>query len=416
LLGCIADDFTGASDAASFLMAGGLNTILFNGIPDGETMVREDTGAVVIALKTRTEETGRAVTESIAAAEWLKEQGAPQIYNKYCSTFDSTPTGNIGPICDALLDAWGGQYSLICPSLPVNKRTVSNGRLYVDGIPLDQSHMSRHPLTPMWDSSIPALMKGQSNYPCFILNRETLEGPDTQVRKLIAEYGRNHSRFYLVPDYVDDADADRIVSMFGDVPLLTGGSGILTALARKISAGREQKPFPSAVSGKALLAAGSCSPATIGQIRRYKEAGGTAFMLNAGSLAAGVQSVEILWNDIKKTSGESVLLYTAGNKDAGVKTEPGTPDAAVLLEQTMAALAEKAVAAGYRRIIVAGGETSGAVTRALGFNAYRIGSGIAPGVPVMQPLQNPDIRLVLKSGNFGQEDFFLRALNETGEA
>jgi uncharacterized protein YgbK (DUF1537 family) len=241
-----------------------------------------------------------------------------------------------------------------------------------------------------------------------------MQRPDTQVGKLIAEYGQNHSRFYLVPDYVDDADADRIVLIFGDLPLLTGGSGMLTALARKISAGREQKPFPSAVSGKALLVAGSCSPATRRQISRYKEAGGMSFMVNADSLVMGAQSAEVLWRDIEQINRESVLVHTSGN--AGTGAETWNNDSNALLEQTMAALAQKAVAAGYRRIIVAGGETSGAVTRALGFNAYHIGSSIAPGVPVMQPLQNPDIRLVLKSGNFGQEDFFLKALNETGKA
>ena len=186
ILGCIADDFTGASDAASFLVKGGMSVQLYNGIPEN-TKDLKPVQAIVIALKSRTQETSQAVSDSKNAARFLLEQSVTHLYFKYCSTFDSTPQGNIGPVCDALMEQMKTPYSLLCPSLPVNGRTVSNGILFVNGVPLDESPMKDHPLTPMWDSRITELMRPQSHYTCQILPRNT-----------IWEEPENNDPFYLI--------------------------------------------------------------------------------------------------------------------------------------------------------------------------------------------------------------------------
>ncbi|MBE6831316.1 MAG: four-carbon acid sugar kinase family protein [Ruminococcaceae bacterium] len=413
--GCIADDFTGASDAASFLVKGGMKTVLYSGVPDSGQPIPEGVTAAVIALKTRTEQVGIAVSQSLEAAEWLKSKGAEQLYVKYCSTFDSTPTGNIGPICDAVLERYDIPGTVLCPSLPVNKRTVKNGTLFVDGTPLSESSMKNHPLTPMWDSYLPNLMRGQSKYPCLVLGSEDMAGTDEEIRRKVADFAENHPRFYLVPDFVNDSDADRIVSLFGDLRLLTGGSGLMQPIAEKYSRGSaEQSARLGGSKGPAIIVAGSCSVATQGQVRHYLENGGFGIMVRAGMLLSGDQTVDSIWNQVQESPRASVLIYSAGSAGQAEKETDGANEAA-FLENTMSELVRRAVEAGYTRLICAGGETSGAVTKALGYYAYRIGESIAPGVPVMIPLQHPQIRLVLKSGNFGQRDFFLRALKITVE-
>ncbi|MBW7572973.1 four-carbon acid sugar kinase family protein [Caproiciproducens sp. AGMB10547] len=413
ILGCIADDFTGASDAASFLAKGGMRTVLCNGIPQDSFSVEEGTEAVVIALKTRTETAEKAVSESFQASQWLKKAGAKQLYFKYCSTFDSTPRGNIGAVGDMLLEKNSIPYTVLCPSLPINKRTVRDGSLYVDQVPLSESHMKNHPLTPMWDSYLPNLMRGQSKYPCLVLGREEMSAPDEEIIAKVAAFAKENPHFYVVPEYEDDRDAKRIVSLFGKLPLLTGGSGLMQPLAEEYTRSRPNQAGNIAPStGKAILVAGSCSVATQGQVRSFLENGGTGIVVNASKLLSGEQTAESLWQQAASFDTDSVLFYSAGS---GGKPEKETGDnrEAELLEQTMARLAQKAVRNGYTRIIVAGGETSGAVTKALHYHAYQIGESIAPGVPVMVPLEHPEIRLVLKSGNFGQSDFFLRALQIT---
>lgn len=411
LIGCVADDFTGASDAASFLMAGGLKTILFNGIPPTD-QIPDDVGAVVIALKTRTQETRCAVEDSLAAMSWLRKRGCKQLYIKYCSTFDSTPQGNIGPICDAALELCGAAYTLLCPSLPANGRTVRDGHLFVNGQPLHETPMRNHPLTPMWDSFIPRLLRDQSRYPCYLLSRDLLlQGTPAVLSHLEALQAEN-ARFYLVPDYETEADARVIASLFGTQPLLTGGSGLLESLGR-IHLGEAQvvaDPPPTG-QGKAIILAGSCSAATQGQVDYYLQHLGRGIMVQPEALLSGAETAKTIWDRAERLAADAnhVLLYSSGSGGSTVeRTDEGR--AAEALEATMAALARLAADCGYTRIIVAGGETSGAVTKALGLSAYRIGPSIAPGVPIMRPLGNDTMQLVLKSGNFGQQDFFHRAL------
>ncbi len=413
ILGCIADDFTGGSDAASFLMAGGMNTVLLNGVPEKLTLP-EGCEAVVIALKSRTQETARAVQDSLRAIRWLQDRGAEHFYIKYCSTFDSTPSGNIGPIVDAVLEMTGTASTILCPALPANGRTVQNGILFVNGVPLADSPMKDHPLTPMWASRIAELMETQGRHPSLELDRSLISDRKSAQKKVEA-FAAEHTHFYVIPDYVDEADAENIVSLFGGSTVLTGGSGILTALARHLKAESKIALPTAGTEGPALLLAGSCSVATRGQICWHESHGGASIQLSDEDLLSGAQTPEAVWKELQALDSDAPLIYSNDTPE-GLRAKPADvlKRVSALVEQTLSEVGALAVASGIKRIIVAGGETSGAVTRRLGWDAFQIGESIAPGVPILIPLDNPQIRLVLKSGNFGQEDFFERALRMTG--
>lgn len=404
-LGIVADDFTGASDAASFLAEAGVSTVLFNGIPKQSLDLREGAEAVVIALKSRTAPVKEAVRESLAAFAWLKQMGAEQLYLKYCSTFDSTPEGNIGPVTDAVMEQYGYEKTVLCPALPVNGRTVKQGILYVNGVPLAESAMRDHPLTPMRQSRIAQLMKPQGKYPCVEI------GVGEEVPEAAKKY-------YLIPDYYEETHGDRIAEQFGDLPFLTGGSGLVGALGRRYV--KRQKKDPAAigrsypgVTGKAVLLAGSCSAVTLKQIDDYEKKGYPLYRIRPAELLSGVQNQDQIWQWILEEGTDGLVYSSSKPEDLRKSQELGRERVASAIEQLLAGLARQVVEAGYTRVIVAGGETSGAVTKALGYDAFYIGPSVAPGVPVMIPVANPELRLVLKSGNFGQEDFFKRALQMT---
>lgn len=415
ILGCIADDFTGASDAASFLVKGGMQVKLYNGIPTTNHS-DDETQAIVIALKSRTQKTKDAVSDSLKAADYLLKQGVQQIYFKYCSTFDSTPAGNIGPVADALMDFMHTPYTILCPALPVNGRIVQDGSLIVNGIPLHKSHMKNHPLTPMWDCRISKLMEPQSKYPCLNLKRDqlTLE----QINSIYSNFKETTKHFYIIPDYIQPEDGKVIASVFGQLPLLTGGSGLLEALAmlwKERSTSHSVIP-ESATKGKALLLAGSCSKSTLAQIERYQNLKKPCYKLNPKHILEGSQTTDDAWKFIEEhtTETETVLVYSSDTQEKVKEFQKmGIEKVAAVLETFIAVLAVRAVNAGYTRIISAGGETSGAVTKGLGFSSYWIGESVAPGVPIMVPANRPDIRLILKSGNFGQNTFFEDALDLT---
>ena len=410
VFGCIADDFTGASDAASFLVKGGMSVQLYNGVPEHISAEGEGAQAMVIALKSRTQKTDEAVADSVAAARFLLDCGVKQIYFKYCSTFDSTPEGNIGPVADALMELTGAPYTLLCPALPVNGRTVENGCLIVNGLHLHESHMKDHPLTPMWDSRIASLMAPQSKY----LSREIT------CADIPAFLQENHGTapFYLIPDYIDPQDGKTIAEAFWHLPLLTGGSGLLEPLAQiwTRTLGTEGGMPDSSTQGNALLLAGSCSKATLGQIAWYQAQGKPTIKMDPKAMMDGEQTVDSIWQFVQEhtTEQDTVLVYSSDTPENVRKFQAmGTERVAAVLEGATAELAVRAVKAGYTRIISAGGETSGAVTQGLGFSAYWMGESVAPGVPIMVPVGSEKIRLILKSGNFGQEDFFGRALDMT---
>lgn len=401
ILGCIADDFTGGGDAASFLEMAGMDTMLFNGIPSDK--LSHVPQAAVIALKTRSVSKEEAVEQTRKAAEWLLNQGAKQIYLKYCSTFDSTKEGNIGPVADALMDRLQLPYTLLCPSLPVNGRTVKDGKLFVNGIPLDQSPMKEHPLNPMWDSRIAELMKPQSNYPVYtIKNTNSFD---------IKDY-KHDEHFYLVPDFYNDEQADEIVKKFGSLPLLTGGSGLLKALGKMYVCKYGQKKVEKKVekgSEKVIILAGSCSKMTLDQIKNYQETGGIAFQISPEKL---IKDSHKLMEDVKKfleeNTNENVLIYSSANPEER-KSKPGL-HIEEKIEKFMSDIAEYATEHGRNHLIVAGGETSGAIAKRLNYSVYHIGEIVSPGVPVMIPENGINRKVVYKSGNFGTVDFFTKAI------
>ena len=408
--GCVADDFTGASDAASFLRSVGCRTVLYNEIPEGDLAVEAD--AVVIALKSRTAPVRAAVEDSLRAFEWLRRNGMERFYLKYCSTFDSTKEGNIGPVVDAMLEALGQRFTILCPSLPVNGRVVKDGLLYVNGVPLHQTHMKNHPLTPMWDADIAVLMAGQGKYPSVKVSAELLARGKAAVLDYCRAQAGDAPHFYVIPDYYEDVHAEQIMEVFEDLPFLTGGSGLLGARTLRISREPSSAQSREAPAGGSILLAGSCSAATLEQIRVYQQSGGSSLRIDPLELLTGQQTPEGIWAQAK--GRDNVLFYCSDTPENVKKMQQyGRDTVAGLLEQTMAALARLAVGDGITQVIVAGGETSGAVTRGLGYSSYLIGESVAPGVPVMKPVENADLRIVLKSGNFGQPDFFRRALAMT---
>lgn len=408
--GVIADDFTGASDIASFFVKGGLSTVLYTGVPEVDEIPKAE--VCVIALKTRTQNPKDAVNDSLDAIVWLKGQGAQQFYIKYCSTFDSTPEGNIGPICDAVLEELDVPYTILCPALPVNGRIVKNGCLYVNGVPLHKSPMKDHPLTPMWDCDLVRLMDAQSKFPSVNMP-DTLDKEEVNERITGIAAQNKHSPFYIIPDYEKEEDAEQLVELFGELKLITGGSGLAYSLAKMDKEHAEADGFERSLS-PSLLLAGSCSEATRNQITEYQRSGGKAYFMDPLKLISGEESVEKIWDVISQNKEESILVYSSDTPEKVRDIQQqGKEEVAGRLEKATADLAELAVQAGFHRIIVAGGETSGAVAKRLGYKGYHIGDSISPGVPVMIPIEDKRIRMVFKSGNFGQSDFFLQALSLT---
>lgn len=420
LLGCIADDFTGAADAASFLKKGGMETVLFNGVPDskdGEEL--EETGmfeAAVIALKTRTAKRTDALKDIHAAYEWLRGCGCGTIFFKYCSTFDSGPTGNIGPVVDFLLEEMGADFTVLSPALPVNGRTVKDGGLFVNGVPLNESPMKDHPLTPMREYQISKLMERQGKYECFVLGRREMEKPSEEILKDLRKFGEGKEHFYVVPDYEKVEDAKKIVEIFGGLPLLTGSSGLMEELAKRLRGGaaveKADHRETAAGSGRTLILAGSCSKMTLAQIEYILPYCSRSEKLKVTKLADGELKVQLPeLADMGRSPDGPVLIYSSALPDEIKNVQKyGVERISALFEMAFASLAVSGIAHGYDKLIVAGGETSGAVTKALGLFTYRIGDSIAPGVPVLIPVGKKKLRLVLKSGNFGDCDFFLKAV------
>lgn len=397
ILGCIADDFTGASDAASFLQKAGLKVILINEIPINNIYINSY-DAIVIALKTRTMSVKKAIEQSIDAIKWLKSTGATHFYSKYCSTFDSTKDGNIGPIADAIMEYLDVKYTLLCPALPVNGRKVREGLLYVNDVLLSDSPMKNHPLTPMNDSSIKKLIEGQSKYRAYNIGRN-FEDNQCHDKEL---------HYYLIPDYENDEDGKNIINKYGELKFLTGGSGLLEFWGKSLFA---ETLKDNNTSG--IILAGSCSKATLEQINWYIEKGNPSYKVNPLKLLKENHIKEDIIKFIELNKKNYVLVYSSDTADKVKEIQKdGKEKVAELIEELLSDIAVEMVNKGYKNIIVAGGETSGAVTKKLGHIFFEIGKSVAPGVPVMKPLDNKEIRLILKSGNFGQQDFFERAIEK----
>ena len=413
LLGAIADDFTGATDLAAMLVRHGMTAVQTIGIPEGPA---PDADAVVVALKTRTAPPAQAVAESRAALLWLRAAGARQIFFKYCSTFDSTEAGNIGPVADALLRDLGAGFALACPAFPANARSVFQGHLFVGSALLSESGMEHHPLTPMTDPNLVRVLSRQTDGTVGLVPYATVALGAEAIRRAmtaLAEQGRR----YAIVDAVDDAQLHAIGRAAAAHPLVTGGSGVAMGLAENFRAALllPRRDDPAALPdlpGPAAILAGSCSRATLGQVAFAREQI-PSFALDPLRMpdAAALAEAALGWAAAQAPGPVLIAASAPPDQVAVVQQRLGREAAGALLEDTMARIAPALVARGVRRLIVAGGETSGAVVRALGVRSLRIGPEIDPGVPWTHAEgAGPALRLALKSGNFGARDFFLKAL------
>ena len=414
LLGAIADDFTGATDLANTLVGQGMHAVQVIGVP-GSPVDLGDAEAVVVALKSRTTPVADAVADSLAALAWLREQGAEQIFFKYCSTFDSTAEGNIGPVADALLDALDDDFALVCPAFPANDRSVYMGHLFVGGLLLEESSMKDHPLTPMRDSQLVRLMSAQSKKRVGLLPYPAVSAGVEATHVAIAGL-RDEGVGYGIADALTDEDLLILGAAAADHRLITGGSGLALGLPgnfRRRGLLGEPRPadLPDA-SGPALVLAGSCSQATRGQVA-YAREHWPNLKLDVDRLAAGepVAAEAIAWARTQAPA-TPLLVYASADPEevTAIQARHGRDRAGLLVEEAFGTIAQQLVEAGWRRLVVAGGETSGAVVSALGVRALRIGPEIDPGVPWTETLDDPHLALALKSGNFGARDFFVKAL------
>ncbi|MBD8239084.1 3-oxo-tetronate kinase [Pseudomonas fluorescens] len=414
LLGCIADDFTGATDLANMLVRGGMRTVQSIGIPSREVADGLDADAIVIALKSRTTPAVEAVEESLAALEWLRGQGCEQIFFKYCSTFDSTAAGNIGQVSEALLKALGSDFTLACPAFPENGRTIFRGHLFVQDQLLSESGMQHHPLTPMGDANLVRVLQQQTQLPVGLLRYDAVAAGVDATRQKIAEL-REQGVGIAIADALSDQDLYTLGSACADLPLLTGGSGLALGLPGNFRrAGKLRDLDVSAlptVGGGEVVLAGSASVATLGQVAAWCEAGRPALRIDPVALAAG-EPVVAQALAFARDSLQTVLIYATSTpaEVKAVQQQLGVERAGALVEEALGEIAAGLREQGVRRFVVAGGETSGAVVKALGVNLLQIGAQIDPGVPATLSSSAEPLALALKSGNFGGRDFFAKAL------
>jgi len=411
-LGCVADDFTGATDLANNLVRAGMRTVQVIGVPD---TTLPDADAVVVALKSRTCPVKQAVAESVAAVRWLHQVGDPPIYFKVCSTFDSTAQGNIGPVTEALMDELQAPFTVITPAFPENARTVFKGHLFVGDTLLSDSSMRHHPLTPMTDSNLVRVMQAQLDSPRdrqvgLIDYRVVAQGAEAIKSRI--EALREQGFTMAIVDALIDEDLRALARATAHLPLVVAGSGLAIGIPalHGLAPNPHSAQLPVAVGAQAVVS-GSCSAATNAQVTAFIAAGGQAFAVDPLQLAAhsDVVGQALAWAQPRLAQGP-VLIYATAEPAAvrSVQDSLGAAMAGALVEQALSSIAVGLVKAGVGQLIVAGGETSGACVQALGIRQMRIGPQIDPGVPWCHA-QTPGLHLALKSGNFGGRDFFTRA-------
>lgn len=405
-IGVIADDFTGASDIASILATGGMRTTLYVNTPlkpSGDTVE-----AGVVALKSRTISAKDAIRLALNAHDWLLDQGCSQIVFKYCSTFDSTPEGNIGPVAAALAGRMGETRVIVCPAYPATARTVFQGTLFVGDVPLAESSMRDHPLTPMRDSDVRRLLASQTDWPVEHLNAATVK----QGAKAVEAALEGPGRAMIVADAICDDDLIVIGQAAAGRKLLTGGAGIATGLPGNFGCTPDDIAWQPVV-GRGAVISGSCSSATRAQVSKFR-ATAPSREVTAEDVVTGRVTAQVLaeWADAQRTE---LLIYSSADPETihEAQSRYGRDHLAKVIESLFAELAAMLVHRGFRRIVAAGGETSGAVVQGLGLTEFQIGPLIAPGVPALHANKG-NLRLALKSGNFGQDDFFRRSLEMLG--
>jgi len=415
-LGCIADDFTGATDLASMLARSGVNVSLRIGVP---LSTPENTAEIeVIALKTRSISASKAIEESLSALKWLKEAGAKKYFFKYCSTFDSTAEGNIGPVSEALMNELKVDQTIYCPAFPENGRSIYMGNLFVGQKLLSESSMKDHPLTPMNDSNLMRILSAQVSRRVGLADRIVVNSGVNSLKEKLISLKENDVPHVIV-DAVADTDLDTIASACQDMDFITGGSALAMPLAEfykasgKISANDNSFMNKKLNTGSIILS-GSCSEMTIIQVKNFIQRGAAAFQLDPIDLAEnGVKKV-LDWLSSQDFT-KNIIIYATSDPDTvkKVQAELGVDMAGKIVEQGLSECAIAARELGIKNFIIAGGETSGAITKALNVRQLDIGIEIAPGVPwTFSGKRNNQIALSLKSGNFGSEEFFTEALNK----
>ena len=411
-LGCIADDFTGATDLANNLVRTGMRVVQTIGVPSGPLNVAVD--AVVVALKSRTIPAAEAVAQSLEALRWLQAQGAQQIYFKYCSTFDSTPEGNIGPVTEALMDALGTRFTIATPAFPDNGRTVFKGYLFAGHVLLNESGMQNHPLTPMTDANLVRVMQAQTQRPVGLLDHTVVARGPEAIRERMAALQADGVGVAIV-DATSNDDLLRLGPALQGMPLVTAGSGVAIGLPANwgLAPSSTASQLPPAQGLKAIVS-GSCSQATNRQVAHFKAQGLPALALDplqlTGDTGTLIQRV-MAWAQplLPQTP---VLVYSTAEPEAvkAIQARLGVAQAGALVEHALASVARALAQAGVQQLVVAGGETSGACVQALGISQLQIGPQIDPGVPWCHAQGDAGaLHITLKSGNFGTDDFFTKA-------
>jgi uncharacterized protein YgbK (DUF1537 family) len=417
LLGVIADDFTGASDIANTLArghggSGGLVTVQFLGVPASPATPGCEAG--VVALKSRSIPAADAVAQSMAALRWLQAQGCRQIVFKYCSTFDSTPRGNIGPVGEALAQAMEAAGVVACPAFPATGRTVFQGHLFVGDRLLSESSLRHHPLNPMTDADLRRWLRLQTSGPVGLVAHATVRRGADAIRAALGECAQRGERLAIV-DAVSEDDLLAIGAACAEAPLLTGGSGIALGLPRNFIRKGLAHGRPGGVAGirgpEAILA-GSCSARTLEQVEAHR-ADHPSLRVEPEDVMAGQITARQVVEFVAANAGRAPLVFSCAAPDAVARAQQrfGAEPLAHAMEQLFAQAARELVDRGVQRLVVAGGETSGAVVSALGLTQLAIGAEIDPGVPMLLAHEGRrPLALALKSGNFGGRDFFERAL------
>lgn len=414
-LGVIADDFTGATDIAGFIAAQGWKVVQLIGVPRPDTLCPAGADAVVIALKSRSAPAREAVSQALACLQWLRETaGARQFFFKYCSTFDSTPQGNIGPVSDALMSALGVSALVHCPALPQNGRTLVHGHLFVNGVPLHQSGMENHPVNPMRDAKVANLLAPQTPGAIGELNLALIQqGSETILRRVdeLVSQGKNH----IIADTLTVLDLDSLAQGLSDLPLLAGGSGLGGALAKLhpsagLTAGVGDMVFP--LNRKGVVLAGSCSVMTNRQVDFYRAYAPSLPLDVERCLEADADYFDDVadWTARQADGAKAPMVYATQPPAAlaSIQQRYGETRASLAVETAFAGLTARLLARGFNQFIVAGGETSGTVVQQLGVRSLDIGRSIVPGVPWVRD-RDRGLCLALKSGNFGDDNFFLLA-------
>ena len=421
-LGIIGDDFTGSSDIANNLKKSGMQVSMYAGIPTllPSEIKKESTDAAVIALKTRTIPIEEAISESLKALAWLKDCGCEQFIFKYCSTFDSTKKGNIGPVTDAIMEELNTDFTIACPSFPDAGRTVYFGHMFVNGKPLNESGMENHPLTPMTDHNLVRWLNYQTKDNVGLIDFQTISKGANSIKERIQTLKTDGYKYAIV-DTIKNDDFEIICNGVKDLPFLTGGSGIALGLPKiykdrgLLSATNFEIPKNNS---NAIILSGSCSVATINQINIYKEKNPSLY-ISPDEVINNEDLVEKVFSWIKDNETLSPLIYSSSDTKTVTEKQKqyGQEILANKIETFFELLSKKLVKDNFGTFISAGGETSGAVIKGLGVQELKIGEEISHGVPALwSPHSNGNkpISVTLKSGNFGQTDFFERALKVFG--